>query len=483
MASPRWTKSQLEIKLSSQGLLSSINSESTGQAGEVVKGLVKLASTILPLVSPAAAARPGGASWPNAVPCVPLTGLTTEQSTWLIEHYFKPLPPNGFEPLESKLPESRVSKLFIQRDKHGCEYWQKGLVASFDAETARNDLRRLEAQVAKTPVASLDSLLRRIEAQKAAVLRSEEALRAAGSLFKAKEATFAKGLGLKSDTKTEKVDLRLDLAELPPATLIPPGTTYTTATGALNTPQYVLSKALLDKTGHVVTAGGLSVQSSSTSNNCATAKKKTARIYYRQAQPILLTTLRLDKNKTLKIIDQKIEEVIDNVSPPRCVEVVASGFGVRKFNMTFDAMGRPVSFGRTAESAAAAATAAFADAATTARDEYVKSITALVTIDEKERALKLSELEDQLATLKKEKEVLDADLTFQGAVANQDLTLQQQQLDVQLKLLKAQIEFEQTSGGKELQLEIAQLTLQITQLTKQVELLQAQLALSQGRKK
>ena len=457
----------LKAKLNDRGFLTSINSESRGRAGDVIKNVVKLASVLVP--SGDFGDKMAGATWPNEVPRCGNLDLRS-------------------------LPI--LAQLLVKRNERGCTLWHGLEAKTQEIAEAESSLRVLNLTLAKAPSGQVADLLSRIETlekETAALISQRRVLEAS---LENERQMLAKSLELgTTKSKPVVVSALFDPNELPSALDVRAGMRVDDAKMKLG-PE---AKDLLEKIGVVLTLQAIPrvACDPDTGQACApppdpkpsridcvkSQARGHARIYYRQSQPRVLTTLVEGEESKLELERQQVVELIDARDAARCFDFEASKFAVRTLKIDFDARGRPTNLERSATSSAAAVTGALADAAITARDTYTATLEKLATAETHKRTLALGEITTEVEALKKEKELLDAQLALEGATASQQLVLEQQQLAAQLSVLEAQLKLQQAQSGFDLQLEVAQLKLQLEQLQQQLAVLNARLALEEAQKK
>jgi hypothetical protein len=446
----RSTKGTLTAQVNEHGFLKSINSQSEGRGGAILKNIVKFASVVLPVSGLFAAHT--ASDWPNEISACAQLDLRSQ-------------------PIEVQL--------VVKRNQDGCETWHQIVAGAKDIAKNKAELRRLELELAKASagdVAAKLSQIMQLESSIASLVAEKRSLEAS---LAAKAVQLVKSLGLGSQTTKTERTVVFDLSEVPSdqdVLNLRVDSDGLVVGNALD--QFPKAKELLEQTGAVVTLRdvptGTRTPGNVTSGCGGEQKDKTARIFYRQSRPFLLDVLVVGKNNELQLKEEKLVELIDPTAAPRCLEFASSGLAVRKLQLDFDERGRPTKLDQTAESAAEALTQALSDSAVAARDAYSETLEKLVKIDTSKRALALSDLTAEVDRLKKEKELLDADLALQGATASQDLVLQQKQLEAQLAALNAQLGLQKAQEGADLQLEIARLTLVVQQLQQELLRLQTQ---------
>ncbi|HWW60499.1 MAG TPA: hypothetical protein VN181_03940, partial [Thermoanaerobaculia bacterium] len=187
-----------------------------------------------------------------------------------------------------------------------------------------------------------------------------------------------------------------------------------------------------------------------------------------------------DENGTFKKSDEKV--ITSYEGPNRCVAIQKSDWAGRALSMEFGDFGVPKKLERTNGAALVAATGSLAGALTSLQNSYAESLEKVVAIQKNQREVADNDLLSKIDKLKKQKDLLDAQLATEGATASHDLVLQQQLAAQQLATLQAQLDLQKAQQGSEDQLDIADLKNRIAVLEQQLLLLQAQKKLDDAKK-
>jgi hypothetical protein len=176
------------------------------------------------------------------------------------------------------------------------------------------------------------------------------------------------------------------------------------------------------------------------------------------------------------------ENIMYPTLPVACMTFSPSALADRSLAITFDDKGRPSHVERSAKSDIAALAAALASSAATLRDEYAATLSKLVDIDTSKRALALNDLTTKLETLKKQKDILDTQLTVEANTANFTTSLEQKQAEAALSGLQAQITLDVARASADQQRDIGQIKTALELLNKQIELLKAQIEMDKTKR-
>lgn len=483
----RWNDNLLTVQTTGEGLLQSINAESTGQVGEFVKSL----GQIIGVVAGAALLDAGaGAPWPPESPCRPMASLSPDFARRLFEY-------DGAgvvtRPRSASLPKARTARLYVLRDTVGCELWQKLELVAYEADLQRVQRGLLSAQIRAATAKEIPDLKSRLAA-------TDLALAALAGDREAWLAAFRHGLeefekqyqfGTKTITVADTFDF--DVSELPPdaimngANLLEDRLRTNSWTKALELYELSRSIVTLRHAGQMTPPTNLAAPGAVSSvSSCTDATQgqganssgaKAVRLYYRGTEPVIVTVYGPDDQGTIVPKKRELMQII-NRGRVHCVAFAESGLSVRKLKLGMDTRGRITLLDRSSTSDAKAAAAAVAGALTSARDAYADTLTSVVGIQENQRKIALNDLELEVSKLKKEKEAVDADIALQGTLASHESTLEQQRLTAELALLQARLNLETAQSTYAGGLEVAQLKTEVERLKQELELLKAQLALA-----
>lgn len=473
----RWSDNLLAVKASGDGLLQSVNSESTGQTGEFLKGLGQIAGIV---AGAALLDQAPGGPWPQENPCRPISGLPPELITRLFERTA-----NGgvSDPEPSALPRGRTARLFILSEQSACELWQKLELAAYESELQRLERGNIAAQLRTADPKGIADLKKKMEATDLALAALAHDREVWLTAFRGGLEDFEKRFEFGTTTTTTKNTFDFDPSELPPDTIMEGQglledrlrTHRWTKAAEL----YKLAHSVITRhpIGEKASADLTAPQDQSAIAGCEGTKPGNAvRLFYRQSEPAMVTVHAPDDQGVLVAKTREMMQLL-NRRTTHCVEFAESGFSTRKLKLEMDARGRVTLLDRSSTSEAKGASGAIAGALTAARDTYADTLTKVVSIQENARKIALNDLEMQLARLKKEKEIADADAGLLGALASRESTLEQQRLAAELAVLQARLNLESAQVTYADALVAAELKAEIERLKQQLELLKAQLAL------
>lgn len=455
------------------GLLKSVNLSSQGRLGEVLSGIAKFAASVFAFPIPSGQAV-AGAQPPSPTAC------------------------NPFLPPYKNLADA--VRLLVSRDPAACDLWKSIAAASDHVEELTEQVRESESKLGGTNEPALSVLITKLKEQRKAVDDGKKQAATIQTVFTAMVDAFTKAneLGLRVDNTTFS-DV-LELHQLPPVD--PTASLDPVKLLSDLRAHYAVAADVFERTLVVARlspmAGGNAPKKEAAKVSACTTDSKSASISFRNAEPVRLQIWaaqtemepgsdrpKLEKGVPLTVVRpvaERIETVTHQSQPARCMVFKPSALAKRELVMTFDERGQLTKVDQAADSSAAALAGALAGAATSFRDQYADSVEKLVKIDANERALKLSDLTTQIETLKKQKELLDAQLTTDSATASYDLTLKQRQLEAEAHVLEAESSLETAKATAEQRREIELLKVEVDVLKKELELIKARADLENAKK-
>ena len=438
----------LIVEVRPNGLLKSINAQSTGKTGEAIVSLAKFAATVV-----------GG------IP-VGLGGQATDCDP--------AQPPYNALPLRARAT--------VSSDAVACTLATN--IAELEKNVEKFEAERLQLE-RHIPDANSDELTlhaKRITAIKDAVENLKKRLVEKNSALAVRIEQFVQKNELGTTTKTTSITDMLDLNELPRTDVITEemdrATVESTLTGR--------SLEVFKRTSATATIGA--VPTYAVKIDHPATEKNRARIYFRQGQPVRLKLFVLgpcvadpQKECTKTMSDQMVDVMHPDIDV-QFVEFDENAFAQRKLVLSFDEKGRPDKLERSGTSELATIASSLSTAATTLRDEFATTLTKVGEIQASQRTIELNDLSSELARLKKEKEVLDARIAVEGTALNASNTIEQSRLAAQLAALQADIALKSAQATAEQNIEIAKLKSATALLVEELNLIKARLAAEEARK-
>lgn len=475
LGSSGWTDDELTIELREGMLLGSINAKSTGRAGEVIASIAKFAGVLMGGI-------PGLAATSGTPPARPAIAGST------CDPFVKPY---------GDLPDP--TRLVLWERQQLCEQYDtiRQLQKAGDALVA--DRLKLEHDIRGATDQELKLLLKKLETVQAAIELGQENLAPRVKQLQTQLEAFVTALDLGTTTATRRHNQVLDLSELSPLSkadktpFFVHGMTEAAAESVILTrPEFKPSvRKLWEAAKLIVTLDPMAPITCSPDGKpvpvpAPPTDNKQLQIAFRQGAPARLTVFLADQAgdpaagpsanppSTLRVVADRFDNVVHRCSPVTSVIFKRSAWAKRELSLTFDEKGRPVRLQRVAASDFAAMAAAAASGATALRDEIKTTVAAGVEITENRNKIELAELTARLDRVKKEKEVLDAQLALQVAGAGFDTSLRQQAATNELNRLQAEITLANAESTANQRALLEQLKLQLDLVKQELEVLKAQ---------
>lgn len=484
LGSSAFTDDELTIELREGMLLSSINLKSTGRAGDVIASIAKFAGVLV-----------GG-----------FPGLAAQDTTPTPR---PPLPGSTCNPLNkpySDLPDS--TRLALWERQQLCDQYNviAQLQRAVDALVA--DRLALEHDIRGATGQTLTTLLLKLKTVQDAIKQAEADLPNRIKRFQAQLEVFVTEFALGSTTAVRRHNQVLDLSELPPLSQADKTPFFTHGMSEAAAQTIVNGAAqftppvrkLWEAARVIVTLDPLQAVTCPKGDESVKvptppADQKQFQIAFRQGTPARITIFLADQlgdtsqgpspnpPSTLRVVGDKFDNVVHKCSPVTSVIFKRSAWAKRELSLVFDEKGRPVRLQRVANSDVAAIAAAAANGASALRDEIKTTVAAGADIAENRRKTEMSDLTAQLERVKKEKEMLDAQLAVDVAGVNFDTSLRQQQAAATLLRLQADLALASAQSSADQRAEIDQLKLSLDQVKQEIDLLKAQQELEKLRRK
>ncbi len=472
-----WFKNSLKIETGNNGILKTINLDSQGMGGAIVKNIIKFGSIAAALISPAGmpfTALSAGVLLSGEIK-VRARDLEKAQKTKACQ-----------EEAETTLLPPDVRKL-ITGDPKACSLWLR--MKEINGEIREMQRKRLEKEkeIAKADADKLKHLKSQLAMLVEAVKNLEKQQAQVSAAFNVLLQRLRENLKLGTKISTSSHYQTFKICEIPDKDTILKNIDNIECNLRAN--NYNKMAAFFKDVRVIITLEHLSEagkklecrENSSTniSNENLNHSEEKGEIFYRQSLPMLLTLYACDAKGKIFTLSEEVVTVMHPEAPLYHFTFKPNAFSKRKLSLVFDANGRPVVVERSSTSSVKNLTGALADAAQTARDEYAATLKKVEEIQESRRNIKLNELTTQIEALKKEKEWVDARLALEGATENYELLLKQKQLQAELEVLNNQLALEKAKETADQQIELEKLKLQLQKLNQELEIIKTRLAIEE----
>jgi hypothetical protein len=442
----------LRVALRPNGLLESINAESTGRGGEALVAIGKAIGL--------------------AAGMAPAVGLAA------------PAPDRGCTPADTREMPANV-RGFLAEDRDGCKLWSEIGTARKRIDQLERDRRRLldrsgseTGEGLKTVEKQLDLVRQEIDDERRALAPREARLAGLLESFLAGKAIGTRTTVTEHRERFDRADLVLEDGAV--GDRIHPGMTPDLVEAVLTDKPGALE--FFARTGTVVTLESIDRQERA---EPPPQPAGTARIYFREPRlrrvRVFVLAGALDAPELTLQIDQ-IQPLVLGGDALAYVEFRESAFAERKLALAFDERGRPVKLERASTSAPAGVASAVIQAAAAARDEYTTTLDKLADAQASRRKIAIDRQLRRLDQLERQKAVVDAEVALEIATGTRDARLRQFQLEAELGALQADVDLASAGATTSQETEVARLKAAVDLLRQQVALIEAEQGLERARR-
>lgn len=468
-----FTESEMTVEFRDGMMLKAINVKSTGRAGEVISSIAKFAGVLIGGF--AGLASVDGDKRPRVIvsPCDPFTAP------------YKDLP----DPVRLLLWENAVE----------CQRWQETDKLQKSRTTLVEDRVELEKKIRGASNTALEEINDRLTKIETALENIDKDIAPRVKQFNATLEAYAKTLDLGTTTAVATHDQVLQLSDLPVSDNVKAGMTAGQIEQVLATFSEP-AKTLWERGKAIVTFDpsdkGLLKCPVVTGMPPAPEKDNQVHVAFRQGTPGRLRVFVSDldvaptggseskpQEGTLRSVADRFENVAHPCAPIGTMVFKRSAWSSRELAITFDERGFPSRLESKSGSDAAAIATSLAAAATTFRDEVATTVEKVVGVQENQRKIALNDATRRLDELKKDKEILDAQLALDAGRTNLEASLKQQVAAASMAQLQAEVALGTAQDTAEQRREIERLKIQIDLVKQQLDLLNAKQELAKAEKK
>ncbi|MCL4836721.1 MAG: hypothetical protein KJ058_01985, partial [Thermoanaerobaculia bacterium] len=201
---------------------------------------------------------------------------------------------------------------------------------------------------------------------------------------------------------------------------------------------------------------------------------------FRQPVPITFRLVSVGEGDRPKLGAAQTLLALHPHSKPRGLSLELKAMNKGSVALSFSSLGVPSTVKVSTSSSAAGWAGAIAEGTKTLRDEYKATVEALVAIQEKQRELDLSDLSDELARLKKEKELLDQSIAVEVAEGSYDSLVNRQKLENDLALLESQLRLKIAQETLDLRAATQTIAAELARVLQELELVKKRLELAEA---
>jgi hypothetical protein len=437
-----WKSKEIEVRLTSAGLLSGFNAEAKGQGGAVISGLLRGVASLAGLFAfDQAAGRP---AWPDPV---------TECRDLRLEAVILDI------------------QAFVKRTEQGCTLW-RALATNANAhdeweQRLANATKRLETSAGAGFAQALEvvrSHRQHLETLAATRERYETEFKAALKAFRTEQ-------GFRQDEQSETREFHFALAEVPGEADM--SKLIEKAAAGAGDPTFGHMLALMQWADLAITKDAIGT--AATAAATMPAGKDDLLVRYRRSRPFRLAAWQKDPEVGSWGANQvKVVQAFDASDPILLLRLPLSAWSDRRLEAEFDSVGQPQRVKTFSTAKGPAIAAAVASAATEASGAYKASLDQLLAIRKAGHALDTEDLTQRLSDLKQRKEVVDARTALQGAETTAADRQRKHELDAEIDRVQSELRLRQQEATFDLRLEIDVLKAEVDRLAQQLLKLKAE---------
>lgn len=444
-----WKSKDMEVKLTSAGLLAGFNASSKGEAGPIVLGFIRGLASIVALAAGDATRAPG-APWPP--PVDECRAVRVDSQTLDIQ-------------------------ALVKRTAGGCALWRGLSTNRTEQEEWQQRLANARKALELAGPGSFAQRLAVVKEYEGHVTALTEARAAMEKELEAALKAFRTLHGLGEEKTTETRVFQFDFAEIPGEDKWEEVRAAAESTDAPSS--YVRMVALLRWCSVGITESAIGTVKNPDQGGGGGQRSDDIIVHYRRPRPIRITTWKGTRKKegeaTVWSPDQvSVAHLFDTKDSPLELRMPLSAWSERKLEMEFDSAGQPLRVKASSSATGTAISTTVASAVSDAAGAYKASLGQILEVKKAKNALQTEDLSAQLGVLKQKKEILDARVAEEGALSTAEDRLRKQTIDSQIERLQSEIRLRQTEDTFDLKVEIEVLKAQIEQLTQQIALIKAQ---------
>ncbi len=470
----------ISLSVSPEGLLKSFDADTTGKTGSVIQNLGKVIANIQAFDVQALSASE--IQIDDLAP-----NVMDPQTLYLNVPLFKQLPTDEVtcKQFAKTLGLGKKHQYFAETSTSACEKLDK-IVAKKDVVKKLEDaIDQLLSQIADTDnLEEIQELKQEIAIKSPLRDQARTDLEKINIEYSNSFTAFAASTFSVKEEKSTFVQV-YDMDELPDEsnilTLV--GQEKVNVISSLNNHNYQKMSQLFDTTNILLTKAHVTPLVDSQfdgqfrGNVPESAKSATNRIYFRQSYPIevgqykLLNLQGKTANAQLVKNSSSIHSISYRKAPVQWITYDPSYFSQRKLVLAFDDATGSLITTKTENKSSASALSG--DIASTLKDMQKEYLAALENIKEGQqltRDIELSGYTDEIEKLKKQKELIDKQVEFEGAEATAELLLEQKILKEKLSSLEAQLNLEKATSTFDQDLQLALIKAEVSTVSEQLKL-------------
>lgn len=415
------------VTVKDSGLLSALNSDSTGQTGEVVKNVANFVTSIIPLIG--------------------LLGVNEAEYGELRKNFATELSEIDQDArLKARFMDlDNASMLYILNSAAARALWIQivrldGILATLKEQ--RHDMLKIGATATKEELDVAGRRLAYVRESEVEFSAERDTLR---QTFDAGLSAFKQQRGIGTKDVTVPYKIALEIGDLPSGGAIAPNMSDANVKAALS--KYPKALELWQLARVVATAEQLAPLSMAASSGAA-PKSADFMVHYRRATPILVSIYTLaslpvetatTESAITKLVSRDVHYIMHPDSPPVSVSFDRNAFAQRKLALTMNDKGELTKLERKSGSALKEATGSAATAASGALTNLGTAFDATRKIAQTRRDIRLDEIKGDVAKLTEQQNLVNQQIALDGLNASADLLKQKKILDNRLAARQSEI--------------------------------------------
>lgn len=469
------------ITTTSNGLLTGLTADSTGKTGDVIKSIAAIGANII-----------AGKTVRNLTPSPKVQLFESQNINNLVNPCFE---------VASFFGLSNEHKLFSKSNTTACELLLEKKILKSSYKTLFVNINQLRVAATK---ATTESDLKKISSdlvRKNLILtNTKKELELINTNYNLQFGVF-KSSKLATKVVTQKLIESFELNDLPDDTVLQPLLSLPKSQVISNLNAIKKYKKISDffnKTNILITATPLipatqtlpatpliPVNSPPNEDGCDKLEDEcdesestpTNRIYFRQTHPVTIGQYRFFQNigkPNVTYLQSVSKNIIDIMSPKstiQSVEYKPSLFSGRKLTLSFDPITNSLTKIETDnKSSLSAATGSISEAFTNYQTTYQAALDSASKANKTLNAIELEQYSKQVTELTTKKEIIDAQVAFEGAEATQDILIEKKIIDSKLSALKSDLALKKAESTYEQKLFQEQVKSEFDAITQQLAL-------------
>lgn len=441
---------RITISSTPDGILTSLSSDVTGKSGEVLKGIGTIASNLLALA-----------------PVLAVAGFSAEEKLCV--------------DTAKSIGLNKEHQLFSKDSKEGCEILKRISVLKGLKSQIQSSIDKIWSEVAST-----NNEVKLKNAKVILDIKKNELSQVVSELVNLNKSYDAQFLVFKEKVLSEK-NKTLFLTQTYEITELPLDSEVINLIGKNESEvlsflegNYLKMKDLFVTSKILISRAILSPLCEANFKSYAPNFPKsdempTDRIYFRQSHPFHIGEYKMhvigkEKPPVLMKSSSKLISLTHPSSPIQYLEYNPSSFSKKKLELTFDPdSGVLTKIVTDSGSSAEGVVSAISGSVKSMQTEYLSTLGNVESAQGKLNKIRLNDIQKNIDKFKKKKELVDAQVEFEGVTATQELLIEQKILFEKLNTLNSELALAKAESTYEQDLGLAKVSADLNLLSKQLE--------------